>query len=560
MKLYFSFFLLLVFYISSCSSNQRVGLKDHLKKSFSENNIKKLNTNAIDNWQFKDVFKDSIPGISLFKIGAKDLASKKKEIVIAVIDMAIQINHEALRNNIWKNLDEIPNNKKDDDNNGYVDDINGWNFLGNKNGTSTEFVNYEYTRIINKYSNIFENSHEEKLKGEEKDLYKTYLKAKKKYNERNQYAQERFENDSVVYDYYIVLQKKIDSIFSNKEFNRPQLDSILQIHKGTEPFEMYIQDFMNMEEYGIKLSDLEEERFKSQERLKKLLNISFNDRELIGDNEDNLADSNYGNSVVDNNTIRMDHGTSVAGVISGVEKALNFDDDSNYLKIMPVVISGYGDENDKDLALAIYYAVDNGASIINISSGKSFSLHENWIKDAIKYAEKKDVLIIHSAGNDNLNLDNPEAKTYPDDASNNGKEFSYNFLTVGASSYKIEQLKLSSSNYGKESVDIFAPGENIQTADSQNGKYKYVSGTSFAAALVSGVSGLLRSYYPNLSAKQIKEIIMSSIMHYNGLIEVENSTKEVVKLSFDQLSKSGGILNFEKAFLQAQLLSQKKLN
>ena len=256
----------------------------------------------------------------------------------------------------------------------------------------------------------------------------------------------------------------------------------------------------------------------------------------------------------------MDHGTLTTGVLAA-SRANNTGAKgiTDNIKVMSLCISPYGDEHDKDMALAIRYAVDNGAKIINISSSKEFSLREDWVHDAIKYASDNDVLIVTSAGNSNYNLDEPDTFNYPDDTKEDGTEVADNFIKVGATTYLSEEFKRSSSSYGKNSVDVFAPGLKIYTTSSQkNEKYTYSGGTSAATPIVSGVAALVRSYYPKLSASQVKEIILQSGVSYNIDIEIEQEDSTKKSIPFSELSKSGKVVNAYNALLMAAQLSENK--
>ncbi len=510
-----------------------------------------------DFWYHKDIFQDTIPGISLEKAYSEFLKNKAgKEVIVAVIDMSVDIDHIDLKESIWYNDDEIADNGIDDDDNGYVDDINGWNFLGYKDGGASEFVNYEYTRIIKKYSERFDGKNENEIEREDLDQFKTYLKAKQKYSERMEYAKSSYDNDLGTYEYALVMKEALEPFFPNSEYDLNKLDSLGKVFKGQEPISTYIADRITFDTYGITEDYILESKIKSEERINKLLNLEYNDRELIGDDESDIDDTDYGNNVVNSNVKRMDHGTSTAGTIAAVRDNLKGAMGvSDNIKIMPIVISGFGDEHDKDMALAIRYAVDNGASVINISSGKYFSLHEGWVHDAMRYAEKNNVIIVNAAGNSNNKLDIDENYFYPNDYDGK-KEISNTFLKIGSSSFDLSDLKDPDSNYSKEHVDLFAPGVDIYTLDSSDGGYKTVSGTSSAAALTSGVAALVWSYYPNLTASELKYILINSGVSFNVMTNLNEDSDENERVPFKDLSKSGKILNAYYALKMAEKMNQ----
>jgi subtilisin family serine protease len=313
---------------------------------------------------------------------------------------------------------------------------------------------------------------------------------------------------------------------------------------------------ITFESYGITESQIFEEKIKSEERINKLLNLDYNERKEIGDDETDLNDVNYGNNIVNSNVKRMNHGTGMAGVIAAVRSnSIGSKGISDKIKIMPIIISAFGDEHDKDMALAIRYAADNGAKVINISSGKYFSLRKEWVESAISYAEAKNVLIVNSAGNDNLELTLKGDLTYPNDSKLDGSAISNNFIKVGASSYDLSKLKGSSSNYGYAEVDMFAPGVDIYTLDSTTGGYKTISGTSSAAALTSGIAALIWSYYPSLNASEVKYILINSGIRYENIVSIETKDKKIISEKFQNLSKNGKILNAYFALKLAEKLN-----
>ncbi len=277
----------------------------------------------------------------------------------------------------------------------------------------------------------------------------------------------------------------------------------------------------------------------------KKINIDFNEREILNEDENDITDIEYGNNNVSGNLDLYRHATEVAGVIK-----------EDFIKLMPLAIAPYGDTHDKDIALAIRYAVDNGAKIINMSFGKDYSLHPNWVFDAIKYAEKHNVLIVSSAGNSRMNLD--ETTTYPNDHNGDGVEVADNFLMIGGSTkHPNENLYYKYSNYGKNTVDIFAPAEDIYTTIPNN-EYITDTGTSLAAALTSKVAALIFSHYPNLTASQVKYIIMDSGVEYTFPVKTPTREDKNKMTPFNELSKSGKVLNAYNALILADSISRKQ--
>ena len=286
------------------------------------------------------------------------------------------------------------------------------------------------------------------------------------------------------------------------------------------------------------------------ERLDYNLNVDFDGRKIVGDNPDDLNDRSYGNGDVRAKNGRT-HGTHVSGIIAAKRNnGIGINGVADNVKIMAIRNTPSGDEYDKDVALGVYYAVDNGAKVINMSFGKSFSPHSEWVRDAIAYAAKKDVLIVAASGNDGKNTD--QINYFPNDQINNNAEVSNTFIKVGSNGPKYgSTLAASYSNYGKSTVDVFAPGSRIYSTYPKN-TYEFASGTSMASPVVAGVAALIFSQYPNLSAAQVKQILMTSGIPINKKVSLESG----VVVPFSELSKSGRIVNVYNALLMASKLSK----
>jgi len=224
------------------------------------------------------------------------------------------------------------------------------------------------------------------------------------------------------------------------------------------------------------------------------------------------------------------------------------------VRIMMVRAVPDGDEHDKDIANAIRYAVDNGAKVISMSFGKSFSPQKSWVDDAVKYAASKDVLLVHAAGNDAKNIDSTE--NYPNPVYLDKSGVAGNFITVGASGDSTNGgFTASFSNYGKNSVDVFAPGVNIYSTLPGGDKYGNYSGTSMATPVVAGVAALIREYYPSLTAEQVKYAIDNSVSPQTEKVKLPG-TDEMVNLS--DISKTGGELNAYNALKLDSTLKAEK--
>ncbi len=549
--------LLATLLILSCTKENTI-IKSYPSIHIVSNKSVTLDTTQLKTWAYKDIMQDTIPGISLDRVYQELIADKVGDtVIVAVIDMEVDIEHEDLAHAIWQNPKEIPDNNRDDDGNGYTDDIHGWNFLGNLKEENNLFVNYEYTRILKKYDTVFKDKTIAEIAVQDTVAFNTYQRAAKKYEKRMEYALERKENYIGLENNYINAKKALSSYFPINDYTLEQLDSLKTMLKGDEEMDLHLLILSNCIKYKITKDWILDQKRKSSERVDKLLNKEYNDKVITSDDPDNLEDSKYGNPYVYKNADFLSHGTLVAGVVTadrGNNKGTH--GITNTVKIMPLCISAYGDEHDKDMTLAIRYAVDNGAKIINISSSKEFSLHQDWVADAIRYASKNDVLIVTSAGNDGYDLDAPENYNYPDDTDLQGNEIVDTFIKVGSSCYQLNKIvNTNDSNYGKKKVDIFAPGEKIYTTEPSN-IYDFHNGTSYATPMVSGVAALIRSYYPSLSAATVKDILMQSgtAYHINVEIEQEDGTKKLVP--FSELSKSGRIVNAYHAMVLAEKMSK----
>lgn len=546
-------------------------------------NCKTKKTNHSDNviisndslfWQSKDLSIDSIPGISLNEWYSenKNKKLKQKQLIVAVIDMQIDINHEDLKNQIWINKKEIPNNNIDDDYNGYVDDVNGWNFIGHKNKGYNVWSNFEYVRVLREWKSQFEGKTESEIKPADLFEFKQYERAKKIKKNYTAFYENWYNNLSFPYEVFKESKDTLKKYFKDENYTIADLRKLYSKKKiNDKTYHERIRDkdkdlaalidYM-IANYDTKITSFEkfgERRNELDSVLKKDLDENYNDRKFINRYK-GVFEKGYGNNNVSEKTKDLpslsDHGSKVSGVIAATrDNNLGSNGFHNNIKIMPIVASCSGDEHDYDIANAIYYAVDNGAKVINMSFGKWFSLYEDVVAEAIKYAEQKNVLIVHSAGNDSLPVDT--FPVFPSDYSyKNKEELASNFINVGSISKNVnENLVSSYSGYGKINVDIFAPGEYIYTCIPEN-KYENDSGTSLAAPMVTGTAALIWLYYPKLTVKQVKDIILESSVKYDIEVIVPGTTDEKVK--FSELSKSGGVLNVYNAMKLAEKVSLEK--
>jgi subtilisin family serine protease len=526
----------------------------------------------VKSWTHMDIFTDSIPGMSLAKAYGFVKNKQGKTVIVAVIDSGIDIEHEDLKDVIWTNEDEIPQNGIDDDKNGYIDDSHGWNFLGGEKGQAVP-EQLEMTRIVKKWTPRFDGKSADSIRPEDKKDFTLFVKLKKIINDKNinaanqvDKATNQLNQFSYIKQFLGKMNDTIQKALVGKEMNLKNINSLTfvdpELLQGKMAFMRILDSGSTLDQANEEIDDIIDHNKEVIDHYNNQLNsqykIGFSGR-LTSDNPDDITDTNYGNGYVIGSKDDEIHGTHVSGIIAAKRNnGIGMNGVADHVLIMPVRAVPDGDEYDKDVALAIRYAVDNGAKVINMSFGKSYSPNADWVYDAIKYAESKDVLLVHAAGNDNSDIDT--AENFPNDSKDKIIEFADNVITVGAMTRHFDKnLVASFSNYGKKNVDIFAPGLEIYSTFPKN-SYKSIQGTSMASPEVAGVAALIRSYYPKLTARQVKYIIMNSGIEFNKQVVKPGTQSELV--NFDDLSVNGRILNAYNALLMADNMSKKgsKLN
>lgn len=492
----------------------------------------KLSETELQRWSHLDLAKDSIPGMSVDKAYAELLKGKKSvKVIVGIVDSGVDIDHEDLKSVIWTNKKEIAGNGKDDDKNGYIDDIHGWNFLGDDLHETLEM-----TRIVKKGD----------------DGSATYKSALAAYNEKY----EKALKDKQQVDFLTATDKAIQIHLGKENYTIEDVNAIVTTDPDLTKSKMIMSRILTNAGPSFR-DEIKEYSDYVDGQLKYNLNKDLDGRKVVGDNPEDIKNTKYGNNTVYGpDKEEALHGTHVAGIIAQVRgNGIGGDGIADNVEIMAVRAVPDGDEYDKDIALAIRYAVDNGAKVINGSFGKSYSPQKQWVFDAIKYAEKKDVLFVHAAGNDGNNIDLPENANFPNDSDDNKKEFASNVLTVGALNNQYGSNVIAPfSNYGTFNVDVFAPGDEIY-ATIPNNKYKYLQGTSMASPNAAGVAALIRSYYPKLSAKQVKQILIDSGTPLPANVVL--GEKQDVNVTSDKTSKSAKMVNAYNALLMAEKMSKK---
>lgn len=481
----------------------------------------------------------------------KLLKSKKSStVVVAVIDSGVDIEHEDLKGKIWINTDEIPGNKIDDDKNGYVDDYYGWNFLGNSKGENLNEACLEKTRILKVLAKKFDDVDPANLSEKEKEEYALYEKV----NDEVQSEMEMYSSYLGQIDMVNMMIDQVPSIVGNAIGKTNYTIKDLEKWKPADEQMQQLKDFAMAISTGELTKEVMAEQKETIERMVNFnLNVEYDDRALIGDDPSNINDRNYGNPDVEGPDAL--HGTHVSGIIAAVRgNGLGGDGVAENVLIMPVRAVPNGDEHDKDIALAIRYAVDNGAQVINMSFGKGYSPMAKDVHEAFKYADSKGVLLVHAAGNDSKDVD--VEKSFPTSMYEFQTQPLDHFLTIGASTrFAKEKLAADFSNYGKTKVDVFAPGYEIFNTVPQSA-YKKLQGTSMAAPMVAGVAAMLKSYFPSLSMKEIKEVILKSAKPYKGTKQIKPGTEDLV--DFATLSVTGSVVNVKNAVTMCMALEKSK--
>lgn len=496
-------------------------------------------------WYLQDKT-DSTAGISVERTYRELLKGRKPTpVIVAVIDGGIDTTHEDLRRVLWVNRKEIAGNGQDDDKNGYVDDIHGWNFLGGKDGRNVNYETAEVTRLYVKLKPKYEGKDRKSLKPEQQKEYDLYQKTKAEVEKSQAQYKAEYQGISQFYAQYktavdnlkqalhvtkldtLTLRKAADTL-SNQQLRRPVMGILRVLQQQGAP------------DADVVTNELEKANEQLKSRAEYNYNPDFDARSIVGDNPEDVSQRHYGNPDIAGPG--PDHGTHVAGII-GADRTNNIGvmGIADAVQIMGVRAVPDGDERDKDVANAIRYAVANGAQIINMSFGKDYSPQRSAVEEAERYALSKGVLMVHAAGNDGKDIDT--AANYPSPRFIDGSAIP-NVITVGASARPNNgDLIASFSNYGKQNVDVFAPGKDIYSTV-PGSKYENNSGTSMASPVVAGVAAVLKSYFPKLTYADIKRIILQSATPYSTKVTRPESNDTV---SFSSLSKTGGIVNLYEA-------------
>ncbi len=507
-------------------------------------------------WYQADKSESGLYGISLQKAYGflKSRKLKSKTVVVSVIDSGIDTLHEDLKPVLWTNPGEIPGNGIDDDKNGFIDDVHGWNFLGGKDGRNVKNNSSEESRVYHSFKSKYEGRDENKIDAIDLAEYTMWKKARKLI-----FQDEENSIDPVILQRLLKSAVDADSTIQKALAKPSYTGEVLEVWFPVNPSQKQAKSLI----YGL-MKDNNALKATNQELVEGL--TGFVNREvqkqeirknpprdwrgeIVQDNVDDINDRYYGNNNIMAETPH--HGTHCSGIIAAArDNGKGIDGIADNVRIMMLRAVPDGDEHDKDVANAIRYAVDNGAQIISMSFGKDFSPYKKWVDDAVRYAEAKGVLLIHASGNDGKNVDMED--NFPDPRYADGKGRARNWITVGASGDPThEGIAGNFSNYGKKEVDVFAPGVDIYSTVPGGNTYANASGTSMAGPVVAGLAALLLEYFPNLSAGQLKYVIEKSVVVPAAKVGKPGSDE---KVSMKELCVTGGVVNaFEAVKLAATL-------
>jgi cell wall-associated protease len=528
----FSFGLLAM----GCSSTAVITAPPISYTNFSPR-VSELSESEAKRWSHLDPVRDTVPGMSVDRAYAELLKKKKgKPVIVGVIDSGIDLAHEDIKDVLWVNKEEVPGDGKDNDGNGYIDDVHGYNFLGESNHEQKEVARIIRLKIGDE---AYQAAAQAKLASELPE------------------AKENLTQLQQIEQFVRMADQTIQQELGKEFYSLADLEKLQPKTPQQEQLVGVLMQVMQMgDDIPTVLTDLKDGITYYKGQLDYHLNVDYDGRKPVGDDPYDITDVKYGNGNPSNRDNDESHGTHVAGIIAATrENKKGIDGVANNVAIMSIRTVPDGDEYDKDVALAIRYAVDNGAKVINASFGKDFSPNVEWVYEALEYAASKDVLFVQALGNDALDLDDPANTNFPNDSkSPSDPELVDNVITVGAITASFdEDMVATFSNYGRETLDIFAPGDKIYSTIPGN-SYKFEGGTSMAAPAVAGIAALVRSHYPDLSAVQVKRIIMESGVAPQ--VKVRVGGLDGPEKSLAEISKTGKIANLYNALILANKVSR----
>ena len=503
-------------------------------------------------WYHKDFASTNIYGVNT-QNAYKYLESKGLKptpVIVGVLDSGVEVDHPGLIKNMWKNVNEVPNNGKDDDGNGYIDDIYGWNFSGGKKG-DVDIDNMEVTRVVKKFQSIFEGSNSTQNKANQAKMpeeFAMYMKSKEIFTKKSVEAKQNYETYKRIQGMIPLMITMLNGKNLTQEVVGALKPTTAEQAMAAAVLSQISRDPSIADKGPAEVQTFLEAQMKEaldyyEPQATKQYNLDYDPRaSIVGDNYEDYSERKYGNNHYEGPDAQ--HGTHVAGIIAGLPQGTEVQYGVGYktAKIMTVRAVPDGDERDKDIANAVRYAVDNGAKILNMSFGKPVSPGKEVVWDAFKYAESKGVLLVKAAGNENENI--AENVYYPTNFKNveDAKPFINNMIVVGASTNDNDFLRASFSNYNQKMVNVFAPGDKIYSTV-PDGKYEYLQGTSMASPVVAGAASVLLAYMPNLTPAQMIEALVktSNKSSVNAMINSNTNNR------FDLISEAGGVIDLKKA-------------
>jgi len=499
---------------------------------------------APQDWYHRDRVPRSGPGLNTDAAYQTVLQGRapRDTVRVAIIDSGIDIDHEDLSAETWTNADEVPGNGVDDDDNGYVDDVHGWNFIGGPNGEHVNQDTYELTRIYADLHERFGGMDSSEVAPTDREAFQRYQEIKQAFQQEKKKAKKRLARvrkaQTAVQTSAQILKKHLETDTLTAETVR----SVSSPQRSVQRAQKTLRYFYDR---GLSPEDLRDYKDQLEQRVEYNYNPDFNPRPIVGDDYADKTERRYGNNDVEGPD--ASHGTHVAGIIGATrQNDIGIEGIARGVHLMPVRTVPNGDERDKDVANAIRYAVENGADVINMSFGKSYSPHKDVVDAAVQYADSMGVLMVHAAGNDGENVDSTD--NYPSPYYEEGGR-AQRWIEVGASSWKGgKQLAATFSNYGAERVDVFAPGHSIYSTVPDN-QYERNDGTSMAAPMVSGLAGLIMAYYPSLSATEVRSIILDTATRYRDQQVARPGGTGAAR--FGEFSKTGGVVNAKSALQRA---------
>ncbi len=498
---------------------------------------------AATDWFHADAAGET-PGMSTDKAYRTLLADRAPQdtIVVAIIDSGIDIDHDDLQAVIWTNADEVAGNGVDDDSNGYVDDVHGWNFIGGPDGENVEYDTFEVTRLYAQYHDRFAEVDSSAVPPAEQEAFARYQEIKTAFTDKRREAEQQLRS---VRQAHQAVESATATLKNHLQSDSLSQEMVASVSSPSQEVERAKSILMYFYQQGLTPSDIGEYHDYLQTQVEYHYNPDFNPRPLVGDDYSDKTERFYGN----NDVVGPDaeHGTHVAGIVGAVRgNGIGIDGVATGVRIMSIRAVPNGDERDKDVANAIRYAADNGADIINMSFGKSYSPHQSVVDAAIQHADSLGVLMVHAAGNDGVNVDSTES--YPTRRYVSGGK-AVHWITVGASaSSRGADLAAPFSNYGAETVDVFAPGASIYSTV-PGSRYDRNSGTSMAAPMVTGLAALLMAHEPDLSPAQVRQLILDTATPFGDTeVTVPGGTRTV---PFARLSQTGAIINVHAALQRA---------